>query len=197
MRRSACIRITLTSTLAAAALTACQDSPAEPEPSFAQAAGAIVNGGGSATVTDPGGAQYDARVSIAASMNASGVAQGVVNVVFGQAFSAAWGATPGVHTIHLNGRVEAITAGAGGAITLTGTAVEVDVVTGGNNLVFPNEPFQIVFTGPDTFSLTWCLLPTFDFHLNTGALSFGRALAVLTLPRLNADLNSGGCPRAG
>lgn len=193
MRRAAPLRLTLVTLTAI--LAACQESPAAPDPVPAftghVAGSALLNGGGPATVTDPDGVQYDARVAIAATTTPGGS----VNIVFGPAFSAVWGAVPGVSMIHVWGRVESVSA-VGGAITISGTATETDLVRGGERLVFPNEPFHLVVTGPDTFTFTWCALPVFDVRMTGGSLIAARPrVLVQTGQPVSSSLAAGDCPR--
>ena len=138
-----------------------------------QSASAVVNvrGAGGAAVTDENGFTYTAKVAISASLNPSGGAHGSVNFVFGPDFSEVWGAEPGVHSIHVVGKVASMTV-ANGEITLAGTAIETDIAPGRRPLVFPNEPFEIVISAPKEFSLQWCALPSFDVEMRTGSFEY-------------------------
>lgn len=138
-----------------------------------QTGSAVINvhGAGSAFVTDENDFTYTAKAAISASLDPSGAAHGSVNFVFGPDFSEFWGAEPGVHSIHVVGKVASLTV-ANGAIVLAGTAIETDIAPGRRPLVFPNEPFEIVISSPEQFSLQWCALPSFDFEMRTGSLDY-------------------------
>jgi hypothetical protein len=131
-----------------------------------------VSGGGQARVTDENGNVYLANVAIAGAHGPNGAAHGSVNFVFGADFAAVWGVEPGVHAIHVRGKVTSITAG-DGTVTLAGTAaVETEIVPGRRPIVFTNEPFALTITGPGQFSFWWCEVPSFDFELITGSLTY-------------------------
>jgi hypothetical protein len=130
-----------------------------------------VHGAGGAAVTDENGYTYTARVAISALLDPDGGTHGSVNFVFDQDFSEFWGAEPGVHAIHVVGKVASMTA-ANGAITLAGTAIETDIAPGRRPLVFPNEPFEIVISSPNQFTLQWCALPVFDLEMRTGSFAY-------------------------
>lgn len=139
--------------------------------SLSQNAATNVRGAGDAVVTDETGSTYTAKVAVAAGLNESGVAHGSINFVFDRGFSAFWGAVPGVHAIHLVGKVASMTT-ANGVVTLAGTALETDVAPGGGPLFFPNEPFEVVISAPNQLTLQWCLLPAFDLQMTTGSFEF-------------------------
>lgn len=165
------------------------------------AGGTIVSGGGRALVTDPDLAEYTAQFAVAAAVAPGGAAHGSASIVFGPDFSAVWGAVPGVQSIHVWGKVTAVEVDAEGHLMLSGTATEVETVPGSQKVVFPNEPFVLVVTGPSTFTFTWCLLPVFDFQVTDGRIaSASVGAAVFSLSGATgapARVSGTGCPRAG
>ncbi len=153
-----------TTTATAAALSAASASSAT--------AAAHVNGGGQAMLTDGDGNVFSLSFGLPGVLNANGPAHGVINFVFGPAFSQLWGAVAGVDSIHLWGIVTTVTVGDDGTITLEGQVTEKDF-SGGDGMVFVEEniPFTIVVS-PDSsqFTLQWCELPTFDQEVIGGNL---------------------------
>ena len=138
-----------------------------------QSASAVINvrGAGGASVTDENGYTYTAKVAISALLDPGGATHGSINFVFDQDFSEVWGAEPGIHSIHVVGKVASMTV-ANGAITLAGTAIETDIAPGRSPLVFPDEPFEIVISAPNQFTLQWCALPSFDLEMRTGSFEY-------------------------
>lgn len=133
----------------------------------AGSAGHQVHGGGQALLTDPNGTVFPCTFGLSGLLHADGSAGGVVNLVFGPAFSQAWGAVLGVDAIHLQGTVNSFTVTADGTVTLEGQLTEKDLThVAGVVFVEENVPFQIV-VGLDSwqFTLQWCELPTFQFEL--------------------------------
>jgi hypothetical protein len=162
-----------------------------------------VNGGGRATATDIFGGEYDAQFAFSATADPDGTAHGWVSLAFGPEFSAVWGVVPDVQAIHVWGGVTAIVAGDGGEVVLSGTVTEVETVRGGEKVVFDNEPFELVVTGPESFNFTWCEVPTFELEVTSGRLvyhaggSSATALSSGGADVLQATASGGGCPRAG
>lgn len=133
-----------------------------------------VAGAGSADVTDPDGNTYPSAFALAGTVRPNGSARGAIEFLFSPAFSAVWGAVPGVDLIYLNGTITGGSVGTDGSVTLTGTLTEIDLsLTDG--VVFQEEdvPFEIVIGGPQgrtTFSFQWCELPTFYLEVTNGSL---------------------------
>jgi ELWxxDGT repeat protein len=125
-----------------------------------------VNASGQALLLD-GVSAYPFRFALAGVISSDGTARGRVNFVFGPEFSEAWGAVPGVDSIHLSGTLTTITVSEDGTIALAGLLTETDFSRGGG-VAFAEEdvPFTIVFSpGSWRFTLQWCELPTFDVQL--------------------------------
>lgn len=139
--------------------------------SAARAEDIKVHEAGTVTATDPDGNSYAGnRFAILGKVEEDGSASGNVEFRFEEAFSAAWGAVPGVDFIHLKGKVTSGSVNEEGTLTLRGALTEVDFSTG-VGVVFAEEnvPFEIVID-PESgrFTLQWCELPTFLMEVTTG-----------------------------
>jgi len=159
-------------------ITGCQDGARLAGPALdgvsssqhAAPAALQVAGGGQAAVTDIDGGEYEARFSISAALGVDGSGRGFVNVVFDRTFSLYWGAVPDVTAILFRGSVTSISE-EGGVVTLSGSGTETEVLGGGGQLLFEDEPFELVIDGPGHFTFRWCELPDFDFQVIHGRLA--------------------------
>jgi len=149
-------------------------------PAFAQAPGAVLNGGGHGILSDPYGNNFPVQFAIAGTVNADGTARGNVNFVFQGEMADYWGALPGVtDTLHVFGNVTGGSVSADGTVTLTGTVTEHDFDTGnGKVFVVVGEPF-VIMAGPsigeNVFIFQFCALPTFTIAITSGRMEIQSA----------------------
>jgi hypothetical protein len=131
-----------------------------------------VSGGGKAVITDPDDNEFAGNHFVVAGVvYTDGSADGRVHFQLGEAFSAVWGALPGVDLIRLRGEITAGAVAEDGSVTLQGRLTEVDYSDGDVVFVEEDVPFEIVIpAGGGQFTLTWCLLPIFDLEVTHGKL---------------------------
>jgi hypothetical protein len=136
-----------------------------------------VSGGGKALLTYTGAdlpaGPHPVTFAIAATIADGGAANGHVNFVFKGGAACAWGALPGVDTIHLTGTVTAGSVAPDGTITLAGISKEVDIATGQGVVLVEETPFTVRLggaLGPGAFVLQWCALQPFQGTVTGGTL---------------------------
>jgi hypothetical protein len=152
-----------------------------PADAFAGGRPLVVDGAGSALLTDPDlnlealginvpppGGEYLLGFAIAGAVQADGTATGAAEFVFGRAFSHVFDAD----VIFLACRITGGTVNPDGSLTLTGTSHERDFVLGQGIIFEEISPFEMVITGDGEFTLTWCAFPgEFDVEVIRGRLS--------------------------
>jgi hypothetical protein len=137
---------------------------------------AVVKGGGSGVLTDPGGNDFPVTsFRVRGVVADDGSAKGKIRFRWRGSFPEIWGdpACEGTcDTVTLTGNIESGSVASDGTVTLSGTAREIDRRRG--EVLFDSgfdEPFYIVAGGSrheDDFILQWCLLPEFQLY---GSLS--------------------------
>ena len=107
----------------------------------------------------------DNQFKIKGNVNADGTANGIAHFVFGEEFSAIWGA----HVITLECVIDTGTVAEDGTIVLQGMSFEEDFVDG---VVTFEEltPFEIIIDPSGSFSLRWCAIPALDLEITQGKL---------------------------
>ena len=140
---------------------------------------ASVSGLGKAALTDPDGVESPLQFGIAVSVFEDGSARGHATFVLQKPFARDWGAVPGVvDLIWLSAEITSGSVADDGTVTLHGEFVEVDISFREGVVFFEKDTettsiFEIVVGGnlaPNTFTLQWCLLPTFDIEVTRGHL---------------------------
>ncbi len=135
-------------------------------------AAAVVKGGGRGVLTDPDGNEFPLKsFRVRGVVRHDGSARGGIHFRWRGSFPQVWGdpvCGGACDTIVLVGKVTSGSVASDGAVTLSGTAREIDKRRG--KVVFDSgfdEPFSIVAggsQGDDTFILQWCLLPEFEIE---------------------------------
>lgn len=107
----------------------------------------------------------DNHFEIKGNVNADGTANGTAHFVFGEEFSAIWGA----EVITLECEIDTGTVYEDGTVVLQGLSFEEDFVDG---VVTFEEltPFEIIIDPSGSFSLRWCAIPALDLEITKGHL---------------------------
>jgi hypothetical protein len=140
---------------------------------------ASVSGAGKAALTDPDGVESPLQFGIAATVFENGTVRGHATFLLQKPFARDWGAVPGVvDLIWVSAEITSGSVDDDGTVTLHGEFVEVDISYRDGIVFFEKDTettsiFEIVVGGnmaPNTFTLQWCLLPTFDVEVTRGHL---------------------------
>jgi hypothetical protein len=139
---------------------------------------ASVSGAGKAALTDPDGVESPLQFGIAASVFEDGSARGHATFLLQKPFARDWGAVPGVDLIWVSAEITSGSVADDGTVTLHGEFIEADISFREGVVFFEKDTettsiFEIVVGGsmaPNTFTLQWCLLPTFDIEVTRGQL---------------------------
>ena len=101
----------------------------------------------------------DNHFEIKGNVNADGTANGIAHFVFGEEFSAIWGA----EVITLECEIDTGTVYEDGTVVLQGLSFEEDFVDG---VVTFEEltPFEIIIDPSGSFSLRWCEIPALNVN---------------------------------
>ena len=107
----------------------------------------------------------DNHFKIKGNVNADGTANGIAHFVFGEEFSAIWGAD----VITLECEIDTGTVYEDGTVVLQGLSFEEDFVDG---VVTFEEltPFEIIIDPAGSFSLRWCAIRAFALEITKGHL---------------------------
>jgi hypothetical protein len=140
---------------------------------------ASVSGLGKAVLTDPDGVESPLQFLIAASVFEDGSARGHATFLLQKPFARDWGAVPGVvDLIWVSAEITSGSVADDGTVTLHGEFIEADISFREGVVFFEKDTettsiFKIVVGGsmaPNTFTLQWCLLPTFNIEVTRGHL---------------------------
>lgn len=98
-------------------------------------------------------------------VHSDGSARGFANFVFGEEFSALWGAD----VVTLKCEIDTGTVSEDGTIILQGISFEEDFLDG--VVIFEEiTPFEIVIDSAGLLTLKWCELPAFELEITKGHL---------------------------
>ena len=105
----------------------------------------------------------DNQFKLNCEVNADGTANGIAHFVFGEEFSAIWGAD----VITLECEIDTGTVGEDGTVVLQGISFEEDFVDG--VVTFEElSPFEIIIDPSGSFSLRWCAIPALNLEITKG-----------------------------
>ena len=107
----------------------------------------------------------DNRFGINCKVNPDGTAKGIAHFVFGEEFSAIWGAD----VVTLECKIDTGTVHEDGTVVLQGLSFEEDFVDG--VVTFEElSPFKIIIDPSGSFSLRWCEIPALALEITKGHL---------------------------
>jgi hypothetical protein len=109
----------------------------------------------------------DNHFEVKGNVNADGTANGTAHFVFGEEFSAIWGAD----AMTLECEIDTGSVSADGTVVLQGLSFEQDFDELGNVIFEELSPFEIIIDPAGSFSLRWCAIPALALEITKGHLN--------------------------